>query len=122
MPSHFSCARLSVTLWTVACWAPLSMGFSSQEYWSGLLFPLSGDLSNPGIEHISLKSPALAYGFFTTSATWEAHEKVYRTCKNSIKKTQAQNEWKPFKEEEIKEMYCPVWSKKIRRPTATSWG
>ena len=122
MPSHFSCARLSVTLWTVACWAPLSMGFSSQEYWSGLLFPLPGDLSNPGIEHISLKSPALAYGFFTTSATWEAHEKVYRTCKNSIKKTQAQNEWKPFKEGEIKEMYCPVWSKKIRRPTATSWG
>ena len=71
MPSHFSCARLSVTLWTVACWAPLSMGFSSQEYWSGLLFPLAGALPNPGIEPMSFMSPALADEFFTTTATWE---------------------------------------------------
>ena len=38
------------TLWTVACQSPLSMGFSRQEYWSGLPFPSPGDLPNPGIE------------------------------------------------------------------------
>ena len=48
------------------------MGFSRQEYWSGLPFPTPGDLSNPGIEPTSLTSPALAGGFFTTSTTWEA--------------------------------------------------
>ena len=40
----------SATLWTIACQAPLSMGFSRQEYWSGLPFPPPGDLSDPGIE------------------------------------------------------------------------
>ena len=49
--------------WTVACQAPLSMGFSRQEYLSGLPFTLSGDLPDPGIEPMS---PALAGGFFTT--------------------------------------------------------
>ena len=44
------------TLWTEAHQAPLSMGFSRQEYWSGLPFPFPGDLPNPGIE---LGSPAL---------------------------------------------------------------
>ena len=58
-------------LGTAAQWAPLSMGFSRQKYWSGLPFPLSGDLPYPGIEPMSLVSPALAGGFFTTSATWE---------------------------------------------------
>ena len=48
------------------------MGFSRQEYWSGLPFPSPGDLLDLGIEPASLKSPALAEGFFTTSATWEA--------------------------------------------------
>ena len=42
-----SCLTL-VTPWTVACQAPLSMGFSRQEYWSGLPFPFPGDLPNPG--------------------------------------------------------------------------
>ena len=59
-------------LWTVACQAPLSMGFSRQEYWSGLPCPPSGDLPDPGIEPSSLMSPALAGGFFTTGAIWEA--------------------------------------------------
>ena len=49
-----------VTPWTVACQAPLSMGFPRQEYWSGLPCPSPGDLSNPGIEPTS----ALAGGFF----------------------------------------------------------
>ena len=48
------------------------MGFSKQEYWSGLPFPPPGDLPNPGIQPASLISPALAGGFFTTSASWEA--------------------------------------------------
>ena len=45
---HFSCVQLFVTLWTVAHQAPLFMGFSRQEYWSGLPFPSPGDLLNPG--------------------------------------------------------------------------
>ena len=59
-----SCVRLCVTPWTVACQAPLSIGFSRQEYWSGLLFPPPGDLPHQGTE---LMSPALAGGFFTSS-------------------------------------------------------
>ena len=47
------------TLWTVACQAPLSMGFSKQEYWSGLQLPSPGDLPNPGMEPVSLGIPAL---------------------------------------------------------------
>ena len=46
--------------------------FSRQEYWSGLSFPPSGELPNPGIEPRFLRSPALAAGFFTTCTTWEA--------------------------------------------------
>ena len=48
------------------------MGFSRQEHWSGLSWPPPGDLPDPGIEPLSLLSPALAGGFFTTSANWEA--------------------------------------------------
>ena len=69
--SCFICVRLFVTTWTVARQAPLSMGFSRQESWSGLLCPSPGDLPNPGIKPVSLTSPALAGGFFTTSPTWE---------------------------------------------------
>ena len=68
--SCFSRVQLFVTLWTVACQAPLSMGFSRQEYWSGLSCPPLGDRPDPGIEPV-FTSPALG-GFFTTSATWEA--------------------------------------------------
>ena len=60
-----------MTQWTVTYQTPLSMGFSRQEYWSGLPFPSSGDLPNPGIELVSLRSPALAIRFFTISTTWE---------------------------------------------------
>ena len=58
-----------VTPWTIAHQAPLSMGFSRQEYWSGFPRLSPGDLPHPGIEHMSLSSPALAGGIFTTSAT-----------------------------------------------------
>ena len=60
MLSH---VQLFVTPWTVARQARLSMGFSRQEYWSGLPFPPPGHLPDPGIEPVS---PTSAGGFFTT--------------------------------------------------------
>ena len=77
MLSHFSPVQLFVTLWTVAHQSPLSMGFSRQEYWSGLPCPPPGNLPHPGIELASLMSPALSGGFFTTSTTWETHLYTY---------------------------------------------
>ena len=65
--SRFSHVQLCATLWTLACQALLSMGFSRQEYWSGLPCPPLGDLLHPGIEPRSLKAPELAGVFFTTS-------------------------------------------------------
>ena len=52
--------------------APMPMEFSKQESWSGVPFPPPGSPPNPGMESASLASPALAGGFFTTGATWEA--------------------------------------------------
>ena len=58
MLSRFSCIQLFETLWTVAPQVPLSLGFSGQEYWSGLPCPSPGDFPAPGIESTSA-SPAL---------------------------------------------------------------
>ena len=66
MLSH---VQLFATLWTVVRQAPLSMGFSRQENWSWLPCPPPGDLSNPGIEPMSLMSPTLVGRFFPTNAT-----------------------------------------------------
>ena len=68
--NSFSCVRLFATLWTVAHQAPPSMGFSRQESWSALPRSSPGDIPDPGIKPTSLMSPALAGGFFTTSATF----------------------------------------------------
>ena len=57
---------------TVAHQPPLSIGFSRQEYWTGLPFPPLEDLPDPGIEPTSLVSSALAGRFFSSSASWEA--------------------------------------------------
>ena len=65
------------TLWTVAHQAPLSMGFSRQEYWSGLPCLSPGDSLDPGIKFVSHESPALAARFLTTSTMWEAHSLIY---------------------------------------------
>ena len=65
------CLTLAIP-WTVASQTSLSMGFSRQEYWSGLPFPIPGDLPYPGIKPSFLASPALAVGFFTIRITWEA--------------------------------------------------
>ena len=58
--------ELFVTSWTRAYQAPLSMGFSRQQHWSGLLFCPPGDPPDPGIESVSPVSPALAGGIFPT--------------------------------------------------------
>ena len=76
MLSHISHIQLFATPWTVSCQILLSMGFSRQEYWSGLPCPPPGDLPNPGIEPTSLISPAFTGRFFTTSPIWEAPTSV----------------------------------------------
>ena len=68
--------RLFATPWTAACQAPLSMGFSRQEYWSGFPFPSPGDLPDPGIEPTCPVSRALASGFFTTAPPGK-HTDIY---------------------------------------------
>ena len=67
--SCFSCIRLCTILWTVVHHAPLSIVFSRKEYWRGLACPPPRDVPNPGIELVSLMSPALACGFFTPCTT-----------------------------------------------------
>ena len=66
MLSRSAVSNTSVTPQTVACQAPLSLGFSRQECWSGVPFPPPGDLPDPGIKPVSPTSAALAGGFFTT--------------------------------------------------------
>ena len=78
----FSCVQLFVTLWTVACQTPLSVGFSRQEYWSGLLCPPPGDLPDPGIEYAS---PCISRipGRFSTSEPRRKPEHQFRHCKRT---------------------------------------
>ena len=68
----FSSVQLFEPPWPVACQDPLSTGFSRQKYWSGLPCSPLGDHPDPGSEPESLRSPGLAGGFLTMSATWEA--------------------------------------------------
>ena len=68
--TRFLCCVLVVsdsfaTPWTIACQAPLTVGFSRQEYWSGLPFPSPGDLPGPGIKLVSFVSPELQADFIT---------------------------------------------------------
>ena len=57
------------------------MGFYGQKYWSGLLCPPPEDILNPGIEPVSLTSPALTGGFFITSASWESQDLSFHVDK-----------------------------------------
>ena len=66
--------QLFATPWTVAHQAPLSMGFSRQEYWSGLPFPSPGDLPNPGIEPMS---PALQAASLPSKPPGKPNNNVY---------------------------------------------
>ena len=79
MLSCFSHVRLFVTLWTVACQTPLSVGFSMQEYWSGLPCPPPGDLSNPRIEPAAPSLPL---------SHWESPGKVYSCSTQDLCKCQ----------------------------------
>ena len=90
--------RLFVTPRTVAYQAPPSMGFSRQEYWSGVPFPSPGDLPDPGIEPMSLMSLALASRFFTTS------KKVRRVLSNTEYGWGRNNEKKGRKIKRVKEL------------------
>ena len=74
----FSHLQLFPTTRPVACQTDLSMAFSRQEYWSGWPFRTPGELPDPGIEPMSLVSPALAGRFFTTSTTWEAIDTIHK--------------------------------------------
>ena len=76
MLNRFSHVWLFAMPWAIAFQVPLSLGFSSQEYWSGLPLTPPGDLLYPGIESAPLMSPALAGGFFTSSTTWEAQGNI----------------------------------------------
>ena len=69
--------QLFATQWTVTCQAPMSMGFSKQEYWSGLPFPPPGDLPDPGIEPVS---PALAGRFFIIEPPERPPRITWKTC------------------------------------------
>ena len=75
-----SCLTLCNPTQTVDCQAPLSMGFSRQEEWSGLPFPPSGDLPDPGTDPLSPMSPARAGGFFTTASPGKLLESTLRVC------------------------------------------
>ena len=81
--SHFSRVQLFVIPWTVARQASLTMGFSRQEYRSGLAFPPPGDLPDPGIKPAPLTSPALAGGFFTTNAPYKFIQRI-KTSQSSV--------------------------------------
>ena len=69
--------RLFATPWTVALQAPLSVGFSRQEYWSGLPCPPPGDLPAPGIKHMSHVS-CTAGGFFITVTPGNMHFRLHK--------------------------------------------
>ena len=77
--------RFFATPWAVAHQAPLPMGFFWEEYWSGLPFPHTGDLPDPGVEPASPVSPALAGGFFTTvpSGKPQGNDSKYEICSES---------------------------------------
>ena len=73
-------------LWTGAHQGPLSLGFSRQAYWSGMPCPLPKDLPDLGMEPMSLMSPELEGGFFTTSATWETPVRIFGGCQMRLHK------------------------------------
>ena len=72
---------LCVILWTAACQAPLSMGSSRKEHWTGLPCPPPGDHPDPGTEPVSLTFPAMAGRFSTTNTAWETQHMCACTCK-----------------------------------------
>ena len=85
--SRSSHVQLLVTLWTAAYQTPPSMGFSRQEYWSGVPLPSPGDLSNPWVEPKSPASLALACRFFTTVHLGSIYIYFSRTSYKPLRKS-----------------------------------
>ena len=94
--SCFNRVPLFANLWAVAHQAPLSMGFSRHEYWSGLPYPPPGGRSDPGIKPVSFMSLVSSGQFFTTSTTWEAPYKFtgFKYCKIFCNIKLAWNLWR----------------------------
>ena len=94
VPSCFSRVQLFVTIQISACQAPLSIGFSRQEYWPGWPSPPPGNLPDRGIKPTSLTSPAFASGFFTTTATGEAYEsESHSVMSNTLRPNGVYSPW-----------------------------
>ena len=83
--SRFTSAQLLVIMWTVVNQAPLSMGFSRPEYWSGNVLPCSppGDLFNTGIKHMAPASFAMQVRFFTAEPPGKPCN-VHRICNDVL--------------------------------------
>ena len=94
--------QLFATSWTVARHAPLSMGFSRQEYWSGLLIPPPGDLPDPGTEASSPVSPALQtdyyYYYYYFPIEPPGSPKMLKKSSNSFRYCSLRNHWIPLEE------------------------
>ena len=84
MLSRFSHVRLCVTLWTAPCQAPLSVGFSRQNYWSGLPCPLPGDLPDVRIKPMSPASPALQADSSLLSHQGRPHPNTHKNKKRKM--------------------------------------
>ena len=92
LPKSLSCVWLFGTPWTIAHQAPLSMEFSRQEYWSGLVFPSPGDLPTPGIE---CRVSCIAGRFFIFWASREAYppSPAHRLCSHHNLSWASQDPW-----------------------------
>ena len=106
-----SCVWLIANPW-VACQAPLSMGFSRQEHWSGLPFSLQRYLPNPGIEPASSESPAFVGGFITTKPP--GSRRVYGIY-SSLKVTRHEKQEPLFQLENPKARKDPCPSSRVRQ-------
>ena len=93
MLSRFCCVQLFAIPWTVAHQAPLSMGFSRQEYWSGWQCPSPGDLPDLGMEPTSHVSPTLAGRFFTTEPPGKPQTSMITPRPKSGVFWETQNDW-----------------------------
>ena len=122
--THFVVSEPFPTLWTVARQTSLSMGFSRQEYWSGLPFPSPGDLPDPGIEPVS---PVLAGGFFITepwllflkylwadknleTSPWFISDSSIKHLKRKVSFSKSNKDYWPHN--------CAKWTNKVQQSTS----
>ena len=105
-----------VTLWIVTCQAPLSMEFSRQEYWSGLPFPSSGDVPNPGMDPAS---PAPPGRFFTTEVMGSPAGSVMLHHLLATRQPRKTN--KQTKRNNTNFCFLPSWSSNLNNPEQELW-